>query len=281
MFLLHRKLILLLTGIILFGNAHATGQAADFLILKTDTFYLFSNPLEPYLEYKNVRTINGVELNGTSTSCWRGYIATWEIRNDSLFLTKIVREEESGKFQTFNLKEEFGSDKVFAEWFTGTLYSPRGERLQYIHMGYSSIYEKEEYYKIWNGIIKSTVSTNNLIYNKALLYPGEKFLHDTLTRIIISRLDSGLMKEVPDSSSCFLFVQFNKNGKAEKVKLGMSKNENTLFGKSLLKIAEEELNKLPPLMSVTHKYYQPPNFELWFDVYCIKNPKDKEYGCRE
>src|SRR5665648_366349 len=134
MFLSYRKLILLIAGIILFGNAHATGQAADFLIIKTDTFYLYSNPLEPYLGYKNVRTINGVELNGTSTSCWGGYIATWEIRNDSLFLTKIVREEESGKFQTFNLKEEFGSDKVFAEWFTGTIYSHRGERLQYIHM---------------------------------------------------------------------------------------------------------------------------------------------------
>ena len=280
-FLSKRIWIILFLVIILIENVEATGQASDFLIIKKDTLMLYSNPLEPYLEFKNKRTLNGIELKMTSTGCWRGYIATWEIRNDSLFLVKVVREDEFGKFRTFNLKEEFGTSKVFAAWFTGTLYSPRGEMLQYVHMGYSSIYEKEEYYNIWNGQVKSAESKNNLVYDKRLLYPAEGFLKDTLTRIIKLKLSLDILKEIPDSSACFVNVQFSKDGKVEKVKLGMKKDEDTLLGKSILRIAEEEFKKLPPLMTVINKYYQPPYLDLWFHAYCIKNPFDKEYGCSE
>jgi|WetSurMetagenome_2_1015567.scaffolds.fasta_scaffold127862_1 hypothetical protein len=277
-----RRLILILNFVLCFiQSANATGQEPDLLIIKSDTFYLFSNPLETYFDFKNNRIINGIEINGTSTGCWRGYIATWKIENDSLFLIKIIREPEFGKFIVINLKEEFGKDKVFAEWYTGMLYSPRGNRLQYVHMDYASIYEKEEYYKIWNGKIKSTESKNNLLYDKSLLYPGERFLIDTLSKIIKSKLNTIILKEISDSSSCFLHVQFNKSGRIEKLSLGMPRDENTLFGKSILKAANDELNKLPSLMQVTHNCYQPPHFELWFHAYCIKYPWDKEYGCRK
>jgi len=61
-------------------------QVPDILIYKGDTLSLFSNPLEPYLKSK------GFEDNDrgcNSSACWRGYVATWVLRNDSLFLMSI------------------------------------------------------------------------------------------------------------------------------------------------------------------------------------------------
>lgn len=222
-------------------------------MLRKIPFFLFSIPLETYLEYKNIRTINDIELIGSSTNCYRGYIATWEIRNDSLFLIKVVHETELETLHTFNLKEEFGAEEVFASWFTGTLYSPRGKILKYVHMGFSSIFEKEEYYHVWNGKVKITVSKNNLVYDKKLLYPAESFLRDTLRKIIRSKFHSELLNEIPDSASCVLMVEFNCNGKVESVKLGNNKRDGTLFGETLIRIAKEEFDKLPPL-AVMLKY---------------------------
>jgi hypothetical protein len=258
----------------------ATGQAPDLLVIKNDTFYLFSNPLETYLEFKSARTINGIELNGTGTGCWRGYIAFWKIDHDSLFLTNIIRQTDSGTPHFFSLKDEFGADNMFAEWFTGTIVSPRGNRLQYVHMGYLSVYEKEEYYRIWNGKVKSTESKNYVVFDKNLLYPGEKFLRDTLQQIVKSKLNSETIKELKDSDSCILEVHFNKSGKVENIDVGKS-CENSLLGKSILSIAREAYTKLPSLMTVTHNNYLPPHFEIFFNAHCIKYPNDKAYGCKD
>ncbi|MBI1308108.1 MAG: hypothetical protein GC181_16000 [Bacteroidetes bacterium] len=52
---------------------------------------MHSNPLESYFRYKSDRSINGDTLPWTSTDCSRGYLATWKLVNDSLFLTHIQR----------------------------------------------------------------------------------------------------------------------------------------------------------------------------------------------
>lgn len=281
MLLLKLKWIILFFVVILFKSAGATGQASDLLIIEKDTFKLYSNPLEPYLEFKNKRVLNGIELEMTNTACWRGYIATWEITNDSLFLVNVIRRDGADQILTFNLKEEFGTNRVFAEWFTGSLYSPRGEILQYVHMGYSSIYEKEEYYNVWNGKVKFVESKGNLVYNDERLYPAEEFLRDTLTKIIESKFSLPLLNEIPDSLACIVEVQFNDAGKVNEVKIDLKKDAETLFGKTILKIAGEEFYKLPPLMAVTHKYYRQPCIMLFLHAYCIKYPYDKEYGCSQ
>lgn len=259
----------------------ATGQMADYLIIERDTFSLFSNPLEPYLQFKNERSINGVTLGMTSTACWRGYIATWRIQNDSLFLIRLIRGIELDSTIVFNLKEEFGTDKVYASWYTGTIMSPRGVRLQYIHSGYSSIYETEMYYRIWNGKIEATQTISNLFYDKQLLLPDEDFLYDTIKYLIINRFTQDMLDQIPDSTACFLQVQFNENGKVGKIEVVNEKVKNTYFGTTLVKICWEELIKLPPLMKVTHKFYRPPYLEIGFNTHCLKYPWDKEYGCKQ
>lgn len=262
-------------------KAIATGQMADYLIIDCDTFYLFSNPLEPYLHFKNERSINGVTLGMTSTACYRGYIATWKIQNDSLFLVKLIRGIELDSTIVFSLKDEFGKDQVYASWYTGTIYSPRGAELQYVHSGYSSIYETEVYYRIWNGKIEATHRQNNLIYDKQLLLPSDSFLHDTIKQLITRRFTQDMLNQIPDSTACFLHVQFNENGKVGKIEIVNEKVKNTFFGTTLVKIGWEELTKLPPLMKVTKKYYRPPYLEIGFVTHCLKYPWDKEYGCKQ
>ena len=54
------------------------------------------------------------------SACWRAFQAEWEIKNNRLYLNKII-----GKYKI--LSEE----PIFADWFTGTLRANKGEILVY------------------------------------------------------------------------------------------------------------------------------------------------------
>ncbi len=121
----------------------ATAQAGDLIIYQGDTLSLLSNPLEQYFDEKGKRTINNQPLQMTSTACYRGYKATWEIRNDSLFLLS-VQESCFGKgAKFFDLEKEFDAKIVFAKSFTDSLLIPKGSLIYYVHSAYESIYEEE------------------------------------------------------------------------------------------------------------------------------------------
>jgi len=47
-----------------------------------------------------------------STACWRGYIATWEIKDGRLYLVELSDRH------TYRLE---GDEPLFAEWFSGAL----------------------------------------------------------------------------------------------------------------------------------------------------------------
>lgn len=85
-----------------------------------------------------------------SFACWRGYRGTWEIKSGRFYLVKLqgcmhlVRREP-----------------LFADWFTGVLRIPRGELLEYVHMGFGSLYKEELHIKIDKGVVvKSRVIEN-------------------------------------------------------------------------------------------------------------------------
>ncbi|MBP1688071.1 MAG: hypothetical protein H6Q33_4214 [Deltaproteobacteria bacterium] len=80
-----------------------------------------------------------------STACWRGYQGTWEIKDGRFYLIAL-----RGRFQL-----RPGSP-VLADWFSGVLRVPRGEKLLHVHMGFGSIYEQELHVKIENGKVVTT-----------------------------------------------------------------------------------------------------------------------------
>ncbi len=83
-----------------------------------------------------------------STACWRGYIGSWSIRRGKLFLTKL-----EGRYRLE------GKEAIFAEWFTGDLRIPQGEILEYIHMGFDTVYEQEIILTLEQGVVIETKET--------------------------------------------------------------------------------------------------------------------------
>ncbi len=47
-------------------------------------------------------------------------------------------------------------DRVFAHWYSGTIRIPQGKMLEYVRMGYGSIYERDILLEMEKGVIKST-----------------------------------------------------------------------------------------------------------------------------
>ena len=79
-----------------------------------------------------------------STACWRGYLGTWEIRDGRFYLVALA-----GRLQLR------GEEPLAADWFSGVLRIPRGEMLQYVHMGFGSVFEEELHIRMEAGKVVS------------------------------------------------------------------------------------------------------------------------------
>lgn len=106
--------------------------------------YINTNPLEPYLA-ANPGLLP--KSNIISTGNWRGYIATWEIRDGLLLLVDVEILAELDSPTNDRLSSEYrsvfsemfpGYDSLPADWFTGNLIIPTGRLLRYVHLGYGS-----------------------------------------------------------------------------------------------------------------------------------------------
>jgi len=85
-----------------------------------------------------------------TTACWRGYVGTWEIKDNKFYLKELA-----GCFQLVK------NEPVHATWFTGVLRVPQGKILHYVHMGFGSIYEKELHIKIVAGDVTDQRTIDN------------------------------------------------------------------------------------------------------------------------
>ena len=85
-----------------------------------------------------------------STACWRRYQGTWEIRDSRFYLVGL-----RGRLALR------GEDPILADWFSGVLRIPKGKMLQYVHMGFGSVYEQEAHVKVEKGIVTSSRVIDN------------------------------------------------------------------------------------------------------------------------
>lgn len=153
---------LVLFVLTLASSAFATAQAPDVLIYKGEKKHLLSNPLEDFYEMGNrKRPKFMVEPFTISSGNWRGYVATWEIENDRLYLREVKAwlcpgpNEASCKKVTLEgiFPGKVRDGRVSAEWFTGKLRIPDGEQLRYVHAGYASIYERDIIFDVTKGTV--------------------------------------------------------------------------------------------------------------------------------
>ncbi|MEW6125632.1 MAG: hypothetical protein AB1757_01100 [Acidobacteriota bacterium] len=154
-------------------HAFATGQQADVLVYAGKTYDLFSNPLEDYYPDEDKRPQFWVRPGTMSSGNWRGYVATWEIIGDKLYLSKIdswfcggrSKSRRNNGCHRVTLRELFGkrvvNGMVLASWFSGELRVPDGKELEYVHMGYGSVYERDILFEVKAGkILKREVVDN-------------------------------------------------------------------------------------------------------------------------
>lgn len=85
-----------------------------------------------------------------STACWREYVGKWEIKDGRFYLVGL-----EGRYRLD------GREPLFADWFTGVLRIPRGDMIQYFHIGYGSVFEEEVYVKVEQGVITETHVIDN------------------------------------------------------------------------------------------------------------------------
>jgi hypothetical protein len=85
-----------------------------------------------------------------STACWRRYLGTWELKDGRLYLKEVI-----------GIYELEGGEPLFADWVSGWLVVPRGELLNYVHMGFESVYERELHLRFDAGVLAETREVDN------------------------------------------------------------------------------------------------------------------------
>ena len=117
-------------------SANATGQIPDLIIIGKDTLMLLECPIE---HDSILRRQVGERLSNenSSTDCWRGYQALWQIENGELSLIQIedgkslythipkITVNMNGIFDKYRNKE----GKVIATWFSGKLKVVSGKMI--------------------------------------------------------------------------------------------------------------------------------------------------------
>jgi uncharacterized protein (TIGR02996 family) len=137
-----------------------TAQVGDLLRYRNEECELFANP--PLHDGEPPPGAN-LTFHSHSTANWRGYVATWEFRQNLLYLAAI---------RGWRDRREVGMDEVFpglesgihAYWVSGRLRVPRGECIAYVHMGYGSTYERD----LWLGIRLGRLVFTEEIDNRTL-----------------------------------------------------------------------------------------------------------------
>ena len=118
-------------------SVFGTGQIPDKIIYKGKEYMLYPIPMGIYFEKYPERRPKSEE---ESTDLWRGYVATFEITKNKLYL-KDIRVLDNGGWKSVR-KEVFPRKRtVKVDWMTGLLEMPSGKLINYVHMGFSSSYE--------------------------------------------------------------------------------------------------------------------------------------------
>ena len=183
---------LLVLSILLFHVIRlcATGQGGDRIIIgKTPSNYLPHPWKNCCRKEKFLRQdFWGDKNTGWNTGCWRGYIATWKLENNKLFLEEIAPCDTYGKppgnYPIADISKLFPDlykdGHIFAGWVTDELLVAKGKMLWYMHNGFDRIYERELGLVVESGILQKTNEYDNSKTKESPLIKDERLLASTI-----------------------------------------------------------------------------------------------------
>lgn len=175
----------------------ATAQAPDKIFYNGKEYKLHSNPMEEYFKkFPEKKPKSGV----ISSALWRGYIATFEITENNLFLKDIVimdlskTDRKSSQAAWTSVLSQVVTDdkKLKIDWLTGLLVLPHGEIVNYVHMGYGTTYENYILLEIDKGEFNRAKEFDHKEYEK---FKDKQFAAFKLTDEYKKMLDESKKKE--------------------------------------------------------------------------------------
>ena len=129
-----------------------TAQFSEILHYKGEKLSMRVTPLSDYFVLMGLRP----DFQIRSTACWRCYVGEWEITLDRLYLVGISANYDDGTEVTLASLFPGYESRVFANWYSGVLSIPQGDLVEYVHMGYASVYEKDLLIFVEKGMIVDT-----------------------------------------------------------------------------------------------------------------------------
>lgn len=136
-----------------------TAQVSEILMLDGKCHEMCAQPLSDYFMLAGINP----QLDIPHTACWRGYVGTWEIIHERLYLTELSGRIENGACASLETFFPGYPTRVFAHWFDGRIRLPRGKLLKYMHMGFASVHEEDVFLVIKRGIVvRSWVECNGV-----------------------------------------------------------------------------------------------------------------------
>ncbi len=88
-----------------------------------------------------------------STACNRSYVGKWEITDNRLYLVELDATLCDGSPVSVATIFPDSPDRVFANWYTGSIRIPQGNRIQYFLGGFESVYERDLFLDITEGVV--------------------------------------------------------------------------------------------------------------------------------
>ncbi len=136
-----------------------TAQVTEIIIYKNKKRSLCSLPLSTYFSLSDTNPI----FMDSSIKLLRGYIGTWEIKKNRLYLIGIEAKYVNEKKVTLNSLFPGYPYRVFAHWFNGELRIPHGKLIQYVHGGFASKYQRDHILHLEKGVIIKSQTRENEI----------------------------------------------------------------------------------------------------------------------
>ena len=106
-----------------------TAQIAERLRYQGEDVAMCTNPLSDYFAMGGTNP----RFESNCTALWRGYVGSWEIIDDRLYLIGLNGTLEDGTDASLATIFPGFPDRVFAHWYSGTIRLPQGKQLEYVH----------------------------------------------------------------------------------------------------------------------------------------------------
>jgi len=116
-----------------------TAQFTEVLQRHGQNFRMCTEPLGEYFKLAGHKP----DFIWPHTGLWLGYIDTWKISEEKLYLVDIDAQYKNGSKAILDRLFPGQPDRVFADWFSGEVRCPQCSRLNDVHGGNESTYERD------------------------------------------------------------------------------------------------------------------------------------------